>query len=136
MKHRPRSVVTFSGGVDSATLLYHLRGEGRDVLADYLESLQRIATLDAATVHPSHGDEFTHLAERTREMARHHQWRCQTIRQAIEDGARTAHAVVERLWQQRLSPFQHRFALFEVMAHIEHMRRRGEDLPGFGPASA
>jgi glyoxylase-like metal-dependent hydrolase (beta-lactamase superfamily II) len=99
--------------------------EGRDVLGEYLDSLERIAAFDVVTVHPSHGDPFEHLRERTREIALHHDWRCETIRQAIRDGAGTPHQIVEKVWKNKLSPFQHRFALFEVMAHVEYMRRRG-----------
>jgi hypothetical protein len=29
------------------------------------------------------------------------------------------------LWRRVISPFQHRFALFEVMAHLKYMEGRG-----------
>ena len=38
---QPRSVGTFSGGLDSTTLLYHLRDEGHDVLALAIDYGQR-----------------------------------------------------------------------------------------------
>ncbi len=124
--YMPRERVLVSGDHVLKKITPHVAWvEGRDVLGEYLDSLERIATYDVETIHPSHGDPFGDLRERTREIALHHAWRCNTIRQAAQDGAQSPHDVVLRVWQDRLSPFQHRFALFEVMAHVEYMRRRG-----------
>jgi len=95
-----------------------------DALADFLRSLDRVASLDVDTVIPSHGEPFAGLAARAREIARHHEWRCQMIRRAQAEGARSPHEIVGKLWNRDvfpLSPFQYRFAIYEVMAHIRFM---------------
>ena len=33
--------------------------------------------------------------------------------------------IVGRLWTRRLEPIHHHFAVFEIMAHLEYMRRQG-----------
>ena len=56
---------------------------------------------------------------------RHHGERCVEIRELLEE-PRTAHTLVGELWQRKLSPINHQFALLEVMAHLEFMRRLGK----------
>ena len=29
------------------------------------------------------------------------------------------------MWRKKLSPINHHFAVFEVLAHLEHMQRQG-----------
>lgn len=97
-----------------------------DALADYLRSLARVEALAVDRVIPSHGDPFASLAERTREIARHHHWRCDLIRRARSEGAHTPHDIVGSLWKKNtfpLSPFQYRFAIYEVMAHLRFMEQ-------------
>jgi len=100
--------------------------ENGDPLGAYLDSLDKVAGLDVVRVVPSHGDEFTGLAGRCRHLAEHHRQRCAAVLEAIGAGDTTAQQMVERLWQRALSPFQHRFALFEVMAHLAYLERKGE----------
>jgi hypothetical protein len=38
----------------------------------------------------------------------------------------TAHELVLVLWPRKLSVFHHNFAVFEILAHLEYMKRRGE----------
>jgi glyoxylase-like metal-dependent hydrolase (beta-lactamase superfamily II) len=95
--------------------------EERDALADYKESLARAARLDTELVIPSHGDPFPDLAGRAAEIWRHHEERCEAIRAAVSAGARTAHDVVGVLWPKVLSPFNYRFGIYEVMAHVKFM---------------
>ena len=37
----------------------------------------------------------------------------------------TAHGIVQKVWPRGLSPFHHHFAVFEILAHLEFMQRRG-----------
>ncbi len=97
----------------------------RDALADYLASLERVALLSADRVYPSHGDPFGGLQARCRALAGHHDLRCNNILNALAAGGETAQQIVERLWRRMLSPFQHRFALFEVMAHLAYLENSG-----------
>lgn len=98
---------------------------GHDALGDYLASLERIGELDIDRIFPAHGEPFTGHRNWIRETTAHHGERCGQIVAAIAAGARTAHEMVARLWTRRLDPIHHHFAVFEVLAHLEYMRRRG-----------
>lgn len=95
----------------------------RNALADFHVSLDAVAALGARMVAPGHGDPFPDLAERAVEIKRHHESRCNKIAEALDGGAATPHEVVAVLWPKALSPFNYRFAIYEVMAHIKYMGR-------------
>jgi glyoxylase-like metal-dependent hydrolase (beta-lactamase superfamily II) len=97
----------------------------RDALGDYLASLERIGELEIDRILPAHGDPFSGHRTWIEETTAHHRERCALIVAAAAGGARTAHEIVGRLWTRRLDPIHHHFAVFEVMAHLEYMRRRG-----------
>ena len=99
--------------------------EGEDALADFLRSLERVAAMDVAVVVPSHGEVFRDLPGRVAEITEHHRLRCNAVMEALASGARTPHDIVGRLWRQTLSPFQYRFGIYEVMAHLEYLERNG-----------
>ena len=95
-----------------------------DALGEFLLSLDRIGELEVDLILPSHGAPFTgHRAwvERTRA---HHTDRCNRILALLEGGARTAHDLTEGLWNRPLSPLHYRFAIFEVLAHLDYLSRR------------
>lgn len=98
---------------------------GSDALGDYLDSLDRVGRLDVEHIYPSHGSPFTGHREWIRETAEHHRQRCDEIIAAIEKGATTAHEMVGHLWPRPLDPIHHHFAVFEILAHVEYMERRG-----------
>jgi glyoxylase-like metal-dependent hydrolase (beta-lactamase superfamily II) len=97
---------------------------GRDALGEFLSSLDRIAALDVDLILPSHGAPFTGHREWVRKTHEHHAERCARIVALIDGGATTAHQIAERLWNRHLSPFHYRFAIFEVMAHLEYLELR------------
>ena len=96
-----------------------------DTLESYLDSLSVIDGCDGALTLPSHGERIAELAGRTGEIRQHHVKRCLAVEEALEDGELTAHEIVPFLWKRALSPFNYRFALDEVLAHLEYVRRRG-----------
>lgn len=98
---------------------------GHDALGEFLSSLDRIAALDVDLILPSHGSPFSGHREWVRKTQEHHAERCGRIVTLIEGGASTAHQIAERLWNRHLSPFHYRFAIFEVLAHLEYLERRG-----------
>jgi glyoxylase-like metal-dependent hydrolase (beta-lactamase superfamily II) len=98
---------------------------GVDMLERYLDSLARIEHLDVDWVLPSHGPPFRGHRERIRIMADHHAERCEVILSQVSRGPMTAHQLVETMWR-RLSPFHQHFAVFEILAHLEHLDRRGQ----------
>jgi len=99
---------------------------GRDALGEYLDALRRVSALDVELVLPSHGDPFSGHRTWTGETSQHHAARCGEIVKAMIGGPRTAHDIVFHLWPRPLSPVHHHFAVFEVMAHLEHMERHGD----------
>lgn len=97
---------------------------GRDALAEFLSSLEQIAALDVELILPSHGAPFTGHREWVRKTQEHHAERCARIVELVAGGAGTSHLIVEGIWNRHLSPFHYRFAIFEVMAHLEYLERR------------
>jgi len=125
--HLPAANVLIAGDhvLPVITPIISWQAEG-DNLAAYLDSLDKIHHLDGALTLPSHGDRIGRLRERCGEIAAHHERRCARIAEALEPvGERTAHELVPSIWVRPLSAFNYRFALDEVLAHLEYLRRRG-----------
>lgn len=99
---------------------------GRDMLAEFLESLDRLAALDIDLILPSHGDPFSGHRAWIAETIGHHRERCDEILTLLEQSPQTAHQMVGVMWRKRLSPINHHFAIFEVLAHLEHLKRQGK----------
>lgn len=97
----------------------------RDALGEYLASLETVARLDIDLLLPSHGAPFRGHREWVARTRRHHEERCGEITTALGAGRRSAHELVGALWTRELSPFHYRFAIFEVLAHLEYLRHRG-----------
>lgn len=95
---------------------------GEDALGDFIESLKRVAELDCDTLYPSHGLPFTGHREWATQTIAHHHERCDEIVTALRLHPRTAHELVSILWPRRLSAFHYRFAVYEVLAHLECLR--------------
>jgi glyoxylase-like metal-dependent hydrolase (beta-lactamase superfamily II) len=96
-----------------------------DALGEFLSSLDRIAALDVDLVLPSHGAPFRGHREWVRNTQQHHAERCAKIVTLVDNGAATADLIAGQLWNRHLSPFHYRFAIFEVLAHLEYLERRG-----------
>lgn len=96
-----------------------------DALGEFLSSLERLAELDVDLILPSHGAPFRGHRAWIEQTHRHHAERCAQIEAALSPEPKTAHELVGDLWNRRLSPFHHRFAVFEVLAHLEYLKQRG-----------
>ncbi|HVO98620.1 MAG TPA: MBL fold metallo-hydrolase [Bryobacteraceae bacterium] len=108
----------------------------QDMLATYIESLKLLLPYDVAEVRPSHGEPFTGLRAVIESIIEHHDERCGEILDLIKIAPRTAHELVGLLWKRKLSAFHHNFAVFEILAHLEYMKRRGEIVPQAQPDSS
>ena len=97
----------------------------RDTLAEFIESLERLTELDVDLILPSHGSPFSGHRAWIAETIDHHRQRCDQIHGFIQTSPKTAHSLVADLWRRPLSPINQQFAVFEVMAHLEYMQRRG-----------
>jgi glyoxylase-like metal-dependent hydrolase (beta-lactamase superfamily II) len=99
---------------------------GRDALGEFLSSLDQMAQLEVDLILPSHGAPFTGHREWVRNTTEHHAERCRLILAELSTGPKTAHDLVGKLWNRPLTPFHYRFAIFEVLAHLEYLQRRGQ----------
>ena len=95
---------------------------GEDALGDFIASLKRVAALDCGVLYPSHGLPFTGHQEWAAQTIAHHHERCDEIVTALRLHPRSAHELVSILWPRRLSAFHYRFAVYEVLAHLEYLR--------------
>jgi glyoxylase-like metal-dependent hydrolase (beta-lactamase superfamily II) len=92
-----------------------------DPLADYLDSLERIAALEPRLALPGHGEVIRDPAGRARELIEHHAQRLEQTTAALDGEPRTAYAVSLTLFPEPLSPALRRFALAETRAHLEYL---------------
>jgi glyoxylase-like metal-dependent hydrolase (beta-lactamase superfamily II) len=98
-----------------------------DPLGEFLRSLRQYRGLpEAARVLPSHDAPFTGLHARLEGLAAHHEERLSRALDACRDGPATALDVLRALFPRRYDPHQMGFALGETLAHLNHLRRRGE----------
>jgi glyoxylase-like metal-dependent hydrolase (beta-lactamase superfamily II) len=98
----------------------------RDPLSEYLNSLQELARLDIDLILPSHGEPFSGHREWIQRTMEHHEQRCTRILRLLGAASQTAAALVNQLWDRPLEPFHYRFAVFEVLAHLEYLERQGK----------
>lgn len=124
--HLPEAGVLIAGDhvLPVITPIINWSPEG-DNLRCYLDSLDVIDGCEGALVLPSHGERIEGLTARTQEIRRHHVNRCEAVEMALTESERTAHEIVPFLWKRALSAFNYRFALDEVLAHLEYLRRMG-----------
>jgi glyoxylase-like metal-dependent hydrolase (beta-lactamase superfamily II) len=100
-----------------------LPGVDEDPLGAYLDSLDEAAKLDAAIALPGHRDPFADTKTRTAEIRRHHDERLERMRQLLRTPM-TGYALCRRLFGDRLSVHQLRFAMAETLAHLAYLERR------------
>lgn len=92
-----------------------------DPLADFLRSLDRLATLNVDLALPGHGPLIHTFNQRLAELRAHHQERLQLMKAAVGAGA-TAFDVCMAVFQfDTLSPHQLRFAIAETLAHLNYL---------------
>jgi glyoxylase-like metal-dependent hydrolase (beta-lactamase superfamily II) len=99
-------------------------GAEADPLDSFLGSLKQLASYEVARVFPGHRDPFTDFAGRIRELLAHHEERLKRMRNQLREPL-TAYGLCRRIFGDRLSVHQLRFALAETLAHVEHLRLAG-----------
>lgn len=98
---------------------------GADMLGDFLASLEGLRPLDVDVILPSHGTPFTGHGQWITNTIEHHGERCDEMLRLVTQVPRSADTLVREMWRRELSPINHHFAIFEVLAHLEHMQRQG-----------
>ncbi len=96
-------------------------------LGDYLESLDKVARLDVATVLPAHGGIYGDHRRRVAQLRQHHDYRMLAALDAARTRPRTAYDVAQEIFGfDDLAPPQVQFpATFEALAHLELLVRQG-----------
>jgi glyoxylase-like metal-dependent hydrolase (beta-lactamase superfamily II) len=100
-------------------------GSDDDPLARFIESLTTLRALDVRLALPGHKDLIRDWRGRIDELLYHHEERLGYIRAAAQDA--TALEVALAIFPfERFSPHEQRFAVAEALAHLEHLRLRGD----------
>ena len=97
-------------------------------LVDYLNSLQQVAQLDVDLVLPGHGDVFTDLQNRVKEIEQHHEKRLREMLNTLNGVPKTAFNIAQGTtwympWEE-LPSYSKRMAVTETLAHLELLLAR------------
>jgi len=106
-------------------------GEERNILADYLDSLEKVGKLDVDVVLPGHEELFKNHRKRIRELQGHHRARAMEILSEIKAKGLTAYQIASRIsWDveysswERFPMFQKFLAVGETLAHIKFLEEQ------------
>jgi len=101
---------------------------GENPLGDFLASLDRVASYEAAEVLPGHEHRFVDLAARVGELQEHHKRRFAEVVTALEAGADTGWEVAAAMSWSRpwagMDGLARRMAVLETLAHLRALEVR------------
>lgn len=124
--HDPEGGLLLSGDHVLPTITPHISGlgGGRDPLAHFFASLDRVAALEnVVTTLPAHGQPLKNLAARTEDIKVHHQGRLDRL---VDAGRAEGPLTVTELSRHLFRPARWGFmAESETYAHLEHLRLSG-----------
>lgn len=93
-------------------------------LADYMDSLRRVAELDLELIYPGHGPVITDPAAKIAEYIEHRQQREDRLLAALERGERSRGALLREVWDDVPEPLLPA-AAYAMQAHIEKLEAEG-----------
>ena len=146
--HTPGSILLYSRGTRELftgdTLLpgitphVTIHDPGSDPLGEYLESLERISSIEARIAYPGHREPLEDPRTRALELIRHHQERLSEIEELVRTlEPVTAYEVAKRVrWRTRYSswsmypPQEKFFAMGETLAHLRRLEVEGRVAKG------
>jgi glyoxylase-like metal-dependent hydrolase (beta-lactamase superfamily II) len=101
-------------------------GSDEDPLASFLMSLHELSALNIRLALPGHKALIHNWAGRIKELQQHHQERLSHMAAAADRGA-TALQVAQAVFRfSHFTAHEMRFAVAETLAHLEHLRLRGQ----------
>lgn len=103
-------------------------GEDRNVLDEFIMNLRHLAELEVKLALPGHSEPFEYFSKRAYEIIAHHERRLDRIEQyVIEHHEVDAFSCCEWIFgtHLRLNAHNMRFALTEIIAHLEELVRQG-----------
>ena len=101
-----------------------------DQLGRYLESLQKVQSLDVQMVLPAHEVPFPRLSERVGQLLQHHETRLRQVLDPIRHHALSARDIASQvewvvgLWEQ-MDGINRLLAIQETLAHLRLLQGRG-----------
>ncbi|MGF1660314.1 MAG: MBL fold metallo-hydrolase [Rubrimonas sp.] len=99
-----------------------------DPLSDWLDSCRRLSGLadDARLALPGHNAPFTGLPLRLRQLIENHEGALERLRAHIAQAPRSAADCLGALFRREIGEAEYGLALTEAVAHLNHLRARGE----------
>jgi glyoxylase-like metal-dependent hydrolase (beta-lactamase superfamily II) len=88
-------------------------------LAEFRASLEELSHLDVDWVLPSHGRPFRGHRARARVILNHSRAMQAQIRNLRASGIDSTHDLAEAFWNRTLQPYEHRGAVFEILAYLQ-----------------
>jgi len=115
------SPIIFAGGLDE------------NPLGAYLESLDKVYSLDVELVLPGHRRTFGDMKARIDQLKHHHEVRANEALAAIADGPKNAYQIAARMhwdvsqhtWDE-IPIWQRLFATSEALAHLRYLVEKGK----------
>jgi glyoxylase-like metal-dependent hydrolase (beta-lactamase superfamily II) len=105
------------GGMDTA-LVAHPEGD----LQRYINSLNRIGDYDPEVLYPAHGVPFDDPRVAIERYILHRQERIEQVLRAIESGATTADAIIEKVYGPELDAALREYVTGAIGAYVEYLR--------------
>ena len=91
-------------------------------LRSYLDSLQRVKEFQVDRVYPSHGESFTNLKSRVREIEDHHRERKDLVYKSVKGGPKTTFQISLDIFGSNLPEFDQFLAVNETYAHLIELK--------------
>lgn len=143
--HLPDSDIMFTGDHVLQKTTPHVGNfvyplEERDGLAEFMDSLRRVQSMNVTRGLGAHGLPIDDVAGRAGELVEHHGERLDHLYDAFGDDQITVWQVAERMkWYKpwaAISPMGKTMALSEAAAHLRHLVTRNQvaQVPGSSPA--
>jgi glyoxylase-like metal-dependent hydrolase (beta-lactamase superfamily II) len=133
--YEPRKKIFVSGDhiLPEVTPIISLMSYEDNPLDEYLDSLDKVYSLDVEIVLPAHGDVFHKFKKRIQELKQHHDTRVDEVLRILGRGKQDAFEVASQMtWDveyaswERFPLSQRWFACGEAMAHLKYLEEKGK----------
>jgi len=93
-------------------------------LIEYLDSLEKVRSMELSLVLPGHGEEIRDARGLIRKILDHHEERMKRVRSALADGEKTPFEIAMRLFPG-IPPFEIFLGFSEAVGHLEILKEKG-----------
>jgi len=108
-----------------------LAADDGNPLKEYLQSLDKVNTLEVELALPGHRGPINKFSKRIAELKLHYERRCEEVLVALEKGEKTAYQVATEIkWDmtykswEAFPPTQKLFATWETIAHLKYLEEK------------